>query len=148
MEVADLTRVANTIEDETEVRSVLDREQSLSQQVGLRISADGDVSDVAAADPGHFQDALNGECRESSPMLDPAKALLFDSRNELSIAQEGGRHIAVVRIDSQHIRRHAYSLDTAASFRRSRRSRIRASTRNRNQKPCSTWNTSPARPSR
>jgi hypothetical protein len=43
-------------------------------------------------------------------MLDATKAFFLDGRYELSIAEQDGRDVAVIRIDAEYVRGHSLLL--------------------------------------
>src|SRR4029453_8352246 len=110
MQVANLSGVSYPIQYEAQIRAMGDGEQPLAQEVRLRVSAHGDVLDISTANPGDLEYALDGHGREPGPMLHPAKALFLDCRDESAISEQRRRHVPVIRIDAQHVRRHSLLL--------------------------------------
>src|SRR5690349_10593306 len=64
------------------------------------------MCNLAAANVGDVEHTLNGERWKPRPVLDAAEPLFLDRGDQLPITQERGRHVAVIRVQSQDIRRH------------------------------------------
>ena len=117
------------------------REPDLAQQVGTWISRHRDVVEIRAAEARHLQAGLDRLRRKSGDVLDPAEALLLDRGDELAVAHEDGRDVAVIRVDAEDVHR------VASGGKADSSSRL-MSTSSRYQNACSTWNTKPCLPSR
>ena len=103
--VADLSLVAQTIQDQTRRRMLREREADLPPEIGLRVPADDHARHLVTLNAGDGQAALDGERREAGPVLDPAKALFLERSHQLSVPQQDSRHITVVGVDAEEVHR-------------------------------------------
>jgi len=69
--------------------------------VSLGIARDGERVDVTRFGAGHRQARTDRVPRKAGVVLDAAKSLFFDGRDELAVAQDGGGDVPVVRVDAQ-----------------------------------------------
>ena len=94
-------------------RPVLEQEQRLAPQVRAGVARHGERVDVGGGQTGHLQadgDRLVGEPRD---MLDAPEPLFFDRRDELSVADERGGYVAVVRVEAEDV----HQVSDAMQFR-------------------------------
>ena len=68
---------------------------------GSRDTANRSTSDGRQA--GHLQADGDRLVREPRDMLDPPEPLLFDRRDELSVADERRRHVAVIGVEAEDV---------------------------------------------
>ena len=59
--------------------------------------------DVGRSDAAHLQARANRLGRKPGDVLDAAKALFFDRRDELAVAHEDGRDVAVIGVDAENV---------------------------------------------
>ena len=97
-----LGALSQSLEDQLQVRSLLQDEKQATPVVHLRVQIDGDVLEVAKLDPRLLQAKLHRQRRQSGSVLDAAEAFLFDGGNELAIAEDGGGGVTVVGIDAEN----------------------------------------------
>jgi len=81
-----LALVANAIEYEAKIGALSQHEAELLPQIRLRILVDGHVLDAREADAARVETVADSFAREARPMLDAAKALLLDCRDDLAVA--------------------------------------------------------------
>src|SRR5262245_41907282 len=154
----DATIIGRPIADQSTRRAMSQGEQDLSREMRARIARHADVIDVGGRDAGHVQARLNRLMRKPGDMLDAAEAFLFDGCDELAVAHDDRRHVAVIGVDTENvhgIERSGYLVNLTsrvASSRtpagRPRSSSMLMSTSSRYQNPCSTWKMKPSLPSR
>src|SRR5688500_5629946 len=102
-QIANLSEVSGAVHDVRYPHPVGDCERSLTKQIGAGVPADGNVRYLISPDPADFETACNRLCRKSRPVLDAPEPLLFDGNYELAVAQENGRAVGVVRVDSKYV---------------------------------------------
>jgi hypothetical protein len=68
------------------------------------IAGDGDVLDVGRLELRGIQAVPDRQCRKPRLVFEACKAFFLDCRYELSIAEQGGRNIAVIRIAAEYVR--------------------------------------------
>src|ERR1700688_4508762 len=74
----------------------------LAEKIGPAAAVDGDAGDVTEVDFGFLQAIGDGARRETRPVLEPAKPLLFGRGHQLAIAQDAGGRIGVVGVDPEY----------------------------------------------
>src|SRR5262245_52055320 len=94
-----------------------------------RIPGDGEEIDVSRADAAELETGADGLIGEPRAVLDAAEALFLDRRDELSVAHERGRDVAVVGVEPEDV--HSARAGTRASRTAVNRSRKRASVKSR-----------------
>src|SRR4029079_10564542 len=96
-------RVLRAVADHARRRQRLQRVADFAQEVRARVAAQADVIDVAALDSRDVEHRANGFRRESSAVLDAAKALFLDGGEELPVAKENGRRVTMKSVYSKNV---------------------------------------------
>lgn len=91
LEIEDLARVLDPVEDKSGRRPVLERVDDLVSELGSRVSTNGDVVNFGESQPGIIQTELHGLRWESSPVLDSPDAFFFDCGDQVSIGNQTSR---------------------------------------------------------
>ena len=116
---SDLQDVSGAIADRA-ARAMSEEIQRLPPQMRARIARDGEQIDVGRRHARHTQALGEREVRKAGAMLDAAESFLFDRGDELAVANERGRDIAVVRVEADD--NHADApIDVSVCNRRRRR---------------------------
>ena len=116
----DLREVAGPSPDRPP-RAVREEEQRLTPQVRPRILGDGEEIDIRGLQSRQAQTLGDRSMREAGVMFDAPESFFFDGRNQLTVAQNHSRHIAVVRVEAEDDgggpRRHGRDAASASSSR-------------------------------
>src|SRR5205807_6884770 len=83
------------------MRPMGEDESEPAQIVHARFSIDRDVLDLAQRNFSLLQNVIDRVGRQTGPMFDPAKTLLFSRGNQFAIKKQARRRIAVVSVKAQ-----------------------------------------------
>ncbi len=80
-----------------------EQEPGFSQQVGARIARHREHVDVARFNAADRQAGLHRLTGKAGHMFDPPVALLLDRGDELAVAHQRGRDVAVIGIEPENV---------------------------------------------
>lgn len=97
-----LALIADAVDDERQIRALPGGIAGPSQEVGLGIAVERDVTDISEGNlrlGEAVSDCLGGKSR---PVLDAPEAFLFGGGNNLAVAHEASRRVAVVGVEAEN----------------------------------------------
>lgn len=97
-----LVLIADAVDDERQIRALPGGIADPSQDVGLGIAVERDVTDISEGNlrlGEAVSDCLGGK---SCPVLDSPEAFLFSGGNNLAVAHEASRRVGVVGIEAEN----------------------------------------------
>ena len=102
-QVGHVAQVREAVLDCGQARPAAEREEGLVQEVRARVAGDGDVRDAREVGAGLVQDGADGAGGEAGPVLDAVEPLLLHARQQLPVAQEDRRGVAVEGVDAEDV---------------------------------------------
>ena len=97
-----LASIAQPLKEQSGLRSSASKVGDLAPKIGAAVLIKCEMIDISEADAGFAETVCNRKRRETRPMFDPAKALLFHGCDQLAVANDASRAVAVESIQAKN----------------------------------------------